>query len=179
MKKHFFGAMLFIAIVGFSVFIYAYFSYDDSDCGSAMTAQCVSTAGPLVTIQDVPDNFATEDISAKLTYIEASMRSRTVKTRLILDWQGDGAPPKAVWLQVRFHNSDGSDAGWVSEPMQVNDPFRIRDGRALETSLECGMCKDLPRNLYASVSVWGRANIEKNLVYKTGDMTPVVVQEQR
>ena len=49
----------------------------------------------------------------------------------------------------------------------------------IENSFDCGSCTDLPRNLYASASVWTRADAGTNLAYKIGDMIPVVVLENR
>lgn len=180
MKKQIYGITLFIAIVSFSVFIYEYFSYNDEpDCGKVMSARCVSTAEPLILKDDNFGNNKAEDVFVDLRYIQANMRSRTVKTRIRMEWNGDGEPPEAVWLQIQFHNFDGSNAGWTSDPFRIADPFRKGDGIAIENSFDCGRCTDLPRNLYASATVWNRANIDRKLVYEIGKMTPVLIQEQR
>jgi hypothetical protein len=183
MRKHIFGVALFIAVVGVSVFIYEYFGAPEvSDCGREMSARCVSTISTIQTFVIKPgelDGYDSKDAAVNLEYIEASMRSQTVKARVDLDWQGAGEPPKAIWLQIQFHNFDGSSAGWASEPVRISNPFDRGGKRLIETSLSCGSCANLPRNLYASASVWTRANADKKLVYEIGDMTPVLIQEQR
>ncbi len=183
MSKHIFGISLFIAIVGLSVFMYEYFSYTgEPDCGRVMSARCVSTATIDETYTIKPgdlDGYNGEDAAVKLKYIEASMRSQSVKARVDLDWQGAGEPPKTVWLQIRFHNFDGSSAGWASEPVRISYPFKNGSEKMIETALSCGSCANLPRNLYASTSIWTRENASKNLVYEIGEMMPVVMQERR
>jgi hypothetical protein len=180
MNKQIYGITLFVVIVSFSVFLYEYLSYtEELDCGKAMSARCVSGVEPFVNIPDDFGSYDGEDVTAGLDYIEASMRSQTVKARLDLDWQGAGDPPRTIWVQIRFHNFDGSNAGWASELVRISNPFENGGERTVETALSCGACNNLPRNLYASTSVWTGANTDKKLVYKIGDLTPVVVQEQR
>lgn len=181
MKKQIFGGVLFIVIVGFSVFVYEYFSYVEvPDCGQMRSAKCVSTIEPYVPIDDDFGSYSSEDVAVRLTYIEANMRSHKVRARVSLSWEGAGEPPKAVWVQLRFHNFNGSNAGWTSAPFRVSDPFgEGRRGKVIEQAFDCGYCNDLSRNLYASSSIWTQANPNMNLVYETDNMMPVVVQEQR
>ncbi|HEV7645852.1 MAG TPA: hypothetical protein VGO50_18070 [Pyrinomonadaceae bacterium] len=180
MSKHIFGIIIFIAIVGLSVFTYEYFSYTgEPDCGRVMSARCVSTAEPLTLMGD-DFGYTPEDMQVRIQYIEANVRSRTVKTRIKLEWLSDKEPPKAIWLQLRFNKWDKSDPGWTSAPVRIVSPFFRKDPSiVIENSFDCGTCTDVQRNLYASASVWTRANAGTNLAYKIGDMLPVVVQENR
>ena len=179
MRKQIYGITLFIAIVSLSGFIYEYFSYSVSpDCTAFGDSTCVSQTLPYTFSDDDPGSYTAEDVSIRLEYVAASMRSQAVKARLDLEWQGAGDPPKALWVQLQFHNFDGSSAGWVSEPVRISAPFKNGDEKTLETSFTCERCTNLPRNLYVSATVWNRANIDRKLAYEiNGTLRPVVVQE--
>jgi hypothetical protein len=142
-----------------------------------MSARCVSTAEPLILTSDDFESYSADDVAVRLEYIAASVRSQTVKARMYLAWRGTGEPPKALWIQLQFHNFDGSNAGWMSEPVRIGSPFKNGGERTLETSFGCGSCANLPRNLYASASIRTRANVDRKLVYEVGELAPVVVQE--
>ncbi len=184
MNKHIFGITIFIAIVSLSVFTHEYFSYSgEPDCGRVMSARCVSAISrtePLTLKEDDFGNYTPEDMQVRIQYIEANMWSRTVKTRIKLEWLSDKEPPKAIWLQLRFNKWDKSDPGLTSDPVRIVSPFLRKDPSiVIENSFDCGACTNQQRNLYASASVWTRANTGTNLAYKIGDMIPVVVRENR
>jgi hypothetical protein len=174
-KRHLFGIALFIAIVSFSAFIYEYFQpVDVPDCASAQLEGCGRPVPPAIAVDSVAD-----DVTVNVDYVEASMRTGKVNARLNLTWQGFGDSPRTVWVQLHFHNFDGSQAGWTSDPIRVSNPFGDRGGRVVETSFDCAGCTDLPRNLYAGASLWRQTNVNRQTVYRVGELTPVVVQEKR
>lgn len=181
MNKHIFGITIFVAIVSLSVFTYEYFSYTDApDCGRAMSEGCRSTTAPLPLNGDDFGDYTPEDMQVRIQYIEANMWSRTVKTRVKLEWLSDKEPPKAIWLQLRFNNWDKSEPGWTSDPVRIVSPFSRKDPSiVIENSFDCGNCANRPHNIYASASVWTKTNAGTNLAYKIGDMLPVVVREYR
>jgi hypothetical protein len=177
MKKQIYGIALFVAIVGVSVFTYEYFSnLRGTDCASAELAKCAPEPGPYVFSGDTVD-YRAKDIAVRVEYAEAGIKARAVKTRLKLEWLGEGEPPASVWVQLRFHNFDGSTAGWASEPVRINKPFENYDVRISERVFDCARCNSLPRNLYATASVWSRENAGRTLVDEIKDMKSVVVQE--
>ncbi len=177
MKKQIYGIALFIVIVGVSVFTYEYLSnLWVTDCGSAGLAKCAPEPEPHVFTGDTV-KYAAEDIAVRVEYAEASMKGRAVKTRLKLEWLGEGEPPASVWVQLRFHNFDGSTAGWASEPVRISQPFENYDVRVSERVFDCARCNSLPRNLYATASVWSMENAGRTLRDEIGEMKSVVVQE--
>jgi len=178
MKKQIYGAILFVAIVSFSVFIYEYLNYSERpDCSASGDSTCVSQALPYAVIEDAPVEFTASNVMVKLSYVAASMKSQTVKARLNLEWEGAGERPKALWVQLEFHNFDGSSAGWLSEPLKISEPFKNGDQKTIETSFDCLRCVKLSRNLYASATVRTSPNVERKLVYEINGMKSVLVQE--
>lgn len=181
MKKQIYGIALFVVIVGFSVFTYEYLTYlPEVDCDSAKGEKCAAPPEPgtfdereMVTYVD----YEAEDITVRVEYAEASMKSRAVKTRLKLEWLGEGEPPASVWVQLRFHNFDGSTADWASEPVRISKPFENYNVRVSERVFDCARCNSLPRNLYATASVWSMENAGRTLRDEIRDMKSVVVQE--
>jgi hypothetical protein len=178
MKKQIYGIVLFVVIVSFSVSTYEFLMYlRDSDCASAQDEKCAAPPEPYVFNQGESVDYAAEDVVVRVEYAEASMKARAVKTRLKLEWQGSGEPPASVWVQIQFHNFDGSSAGWLSEPVRVSKPFENSKVKTAERVFDCERCNNLSRNLYATANVWGMADVERKLLYPVKDMKPVVVQE--
>ena len=176
MKKQILGISLFIAIVGVSVFVYGYFNYSETpDCASTGNENCArATFDPY---RNIYDGYDPHEVEVKLQYTVASVKNEQVKARLMLDWQGTAMPPKTVWVQLQFHNYDGSSAGWVSEPVKLDQPFEKGWITQAEPVFECNRCASLPRNLYATARVWSKANSGQNLLYEVNNMQPVIVQE--
>lgn len=178
MNRQIYGITLFVVIVSFSVFTYEYFSYSEvTDCASARNEKCAPPREPYFLPEEDPGDHAAEDVAVRLESVIAGIKDRTVKTRLRLEWLGEGAPPKAVWVQLQFHNFDGSGAGWVSEPYRIGRPFEAHKIRVTEPEFACERCHNLPRNLYATVRLWTRSNGEQKLLYEIKGMRPVLVQE--
>jgi hypothetical protein len=178
MKKHIYGMALFVVIVGFFVFIQQYFNYSGRpDCTETGDSTCVSQTLPYTFSADDFAGYAADDVAVQIDYVEAGMRTQKVKTRLKLEWQGEGDPPNTVWVQLQFHNFDGSSAGWTSEPLRVSMPFKNGDKTVVMPVFGCDSCSNLSRNLYASAAIWTRSNAGQKLVYEINGMRSVLVQE--
>jgi len=178
MNRQIYGIVLFVVIVSFSVFTYEYLVYlRDSDCTAAENEKCAAIQSSTITYDYDFSPPAAQDVEVNLESVLAGMRSETVKTRMKLEWLGAGEPPKSVWIQLQFHNYDGSSAGWISEPVRINEPFAMGDRRQIEPVFNCDRCHNLPRNLYATPRLWNAADPGQKLIFEIKGMKPVVVQE--
>jgi hypothetical protein len=180
MKKHGLGIALFVLIVTVSMFIAGYFVYQhEPDCGYYGDERCGATPKPVEISENEFPDYKTADIGVRLDYVEASAKFRKVNARVELDWRGMGTRPRNVWLQMKFHNSDGSPAGWTSKPVKIIGAFNDADLQNTETAFECPQCESLPRNLYATVTVWNRNGPGQKQTYKLNEMKPVLMGENR
>lgn len=176
MKQHVFGIALMMVIVGVFAIGYEYLSpVAATDCGKSDYDKCAPAPKPTDRPHRSGVNYDAKDVGVRLDYVESSMKYKTVKARLNLKWNGDEAPPRSVWVQMEFRNFDGSSAGWISQPVNISEPF----DREVEPMFECERCGSLPRNLYATVKVWSNETRLSNAYEKVmlNSMKPVLILE--